>query len=85
MSLALERCGALAGLRAKVQARLVRVVRAAAQLDVICPGITAHGVWLHVVELETAGLPAPPLDASERAPPAVALPHLPPDRRGDMA
>ena len=64
--------GRFAPLCAKGQPRLVRVVRAAAQLDVVDRGAAAGRVRLHVVELEKRRLPAPPLGAGERAAPVVA-------------
>jgi len=72
-------------LGAVVEHRLVLVVRMATQLDlvgrVLCPARPAPDV----MELEPAGRRAPPpLAVDERAARAVARPHHPPHRRGNV-
>ena len=62
----------------EVLLRLVHVVRATPELDVLDRGRTTNGVGTHVVKLEEPALGTAPVRSDERAPATVAPPHLPP-------
>ena len=64
------------------KARLILVVRAAAQLDVIRRGYASCRIGHDVMELDERGLAASALGSGERAASIIALPHCTPDSRG---
>ena len=70
---------------AKVLRRLVHVVRPATELQVLNNGLTAVGVRPHVMELQKSSLRTATVRPDERAPAAITVPHLPPDRRRNVA
>ena len=57
--------------------RLVHIVRAAPELDVLDRRGTTGGVGLDMVELEEPALGTAPMRSDERALAGIALPHLP--------
>src|SRR6187401_3207738 len=69
----------------KQQPRLVRIVRAAPQLDVRDGRLAARGIRLHVVELEKRGLATASFTTDECATACVAPPDATPYRRRNMA
>ena len=69
----------------KNRLRLILVVRAAAELDVVRRGCASSRVRLDVMKLEERGLVAPACPSHERAATLIALPHVPPDRRRYVA
>ncbi len=58
--------------------RLVQVVRSTPQFDVLDRRLTTDSMGFNVMELEEPALGTAPVRPHERAPAAVALPHLPP-------
>ena len=71
--------------RPEEQARLVRVVRAASQLDVLDCRRSADAMGLHVVELQERAFTAASFGPDERATAAVTSPHGAPRRCRDVA
>ena len=71
--------------RPEEQPRLIGIVRAATQLDVLFRRHSAYGVRLHVVELEERALTAASFGPDERAAPTITSPHGAPHRRRDVA
>ena len=71
--------------RPEEQARLIRIVRAAAQLDVLDCRRSADGIGLYVVELQERALSAASFGPDERAAAAVTSPHGAPHRCRDVA
>jgi hypothetical protein len=61
--------------------RLILVVRAAAQLDVVRRGCASRRVRRDVMELEERGFAALAGASDERAASLIALPHCTPDSR----
>jgi hypothetical protein len=69
----------------EVHTRLVAVVAAAAELDVLDTGFATHRVRPDVVELHEGALTAPAaVRPHERAATEVAYPYGPLERRGDV-
>jgi hypothetical protein len=71
--------------RPKEQPRLIRVVRAAAQLDVLNRRRPAHGMGLHVVKFQERALATTPFGPDERAASTITSSHGAPHRRRDVA
>jgi hypothetical protein len=63
------------------KARLILVVRAAAELDVVCLGSASRRVRRDVMELEEGGLAAPACASDEPAASLISPPYSTPDRR----
>ena len=64
--------------------RLILVVRAAAELDVVRRGCASRRVRRDVMELEERGLAAPACPSNKRAAALIAQPHCTPDGRRYM-
>src|SRR6185369_8567716 len=65
--------------------RLVPVVRATAELDVVEGRLAARRIWNDVMEFEEPPFPTPPaIRGHETTPPLVASDHPPPDFRRDV-
>jgi hypothetical protein len=63
------------------KARLILVVRAAAELNVVCRGCASRRIRRDVMELKERGLTAPACATDEPAASLIALPYCTPDSR----